>query len=82
MESLFSQGNEKINTFSDITGWSKIQGQWKSKKNKISKKSKLESAAKKTAISEEEDLAKSIAKDDADTIFNTFKIVHGMLTRN
>jgi hypothetical protein len=54
----------------------------KSKKNKTSKKSKLESANNKNVISEEKDLAKSIAKDDADTIFNTFKIVHGMLTRN
>lgn len=54
----------------------------KSKKNKTSKKRKLESAAKEKLISEEKDLAKSVAKDDADTIFNTFKIVHGMLTRN
>jgi len=51
-------------------------------KRKKSKKGKEKRIAEKGGASEERALAKNIAKEDAETIFNTFKIVHGMLRRN
>ncbi len=56
---------------------------WKAKKDKKSGKAKTQLAKKKAEdVRAEEALAKIIAGEDVGTIYNTFKIVHGMLVRS
>jgi hypothetical protein len=62
-----------------VPGYFKKSQRDKRKKSKVGKEKNI---VEKGAASEERTLAKNIAEEDAETIFNTFKIVHGMLRRN